>query len=145
MLRLARQFTQYVFRRQPSLARKPPPLGTLLDSGDKLEEETLRWYSPDLFYPVKIGDVFRSRYQVIGKLGFGGYSTVWLCRDLQQHDYVVLKLFEHDSGHGKREKEIYNHLATLNSTHTGSFLVRRALDDFQLRSTENSRVWYMHL
>ncbi|KAB8276598.1 kinase-like domain-containing protein [Aspergillus minisclerotigenes] len=31
---------------------------TLLDSTEKLEEETLSWYSPDSFYPVKIGEVF---------------------------------------------------------------------------------------
>lgn len=36
-----------------------------------------------LFYPVKLGDVFRSRYQVLSKLGFGANSTVWFCRDLQ--------------------------------------------------------------
>jgi hypothetical protein len=55
----------------------------VLDASDKLEEETLPWYTQDGFYPVKIGEVFQSRYQVIGKLGFGGYSTVWLCRDLK--------------------------------------------------------------
>jgi hypothetical protein len=48
-----------------------------------VEEEKLAWYSHDHFYPVKIGDVFHSKYQVVGKLGYGGYSTVWLCRDLQ--------------------------------------------------------------
>jgi hypothetical protein len=55
----------------------------LLDSTEKLEEETLQWYSPENFYPVKIGETFQSRYQVAGKLGYGGYSTVWLCKDLQ--------------------------------------------------------------
>lgn len=83
MLRLTRRFAQYIFGRKPSSVRHPPPLSPLLDSGDKLEEETLRRYSPDIFYLVKIGDVFHSRYQVIGKLGYGGYSTVWLCRDMQ--------------------------------------------------------------
>jgi hypothetical protein len=55
----------------------------VLDPAEKIEEETLPWYSPDRFYPVTIGEIFRSKYQVIGKLGFGAYSTVWLCRDLQ--------------------------------------------------------------
>jgi hypothetical protein len=32
---------------------------------------------------VHLGEVFQSRYQVVAKLGFGVYSTVWLCRDLQ--------------------------------------------------------------
>lgn len=49
----------------------------------KLEEENWDWYTPDLFYPVRIGEVFNSRYQVLGKLGYGTRSTAWLCRDLR--------------------------------------------------------------
>jgi serine/threonine-protein kinase SRPK3 len=49
----------------------------------KIEDENLPWYKPNQFYPVRIGDVFRSQYRVVGKLGYGAYSTVWLCRDLQ--------------------------------------------------------------
>lgn len=48
-----------------------------------LEEETLPWYKPDQFYPVRIGQTFESKYMVIGKLGYGAYSTVWLCRDIR--------------------------------------------------------------
>lgn len=32
---------------------------------------------------VEINDIFDDRYQVVRKLGFGHFSTVWLCRDLQ--------------------------------------------------------------
>jgi hypothetical protein len=46
-----------------------------------VEEETLPNYDPDEFYPVRIGDAFNGKYLVIGKLGFGANSTVWLCRD----------------------------------------------------------------
>jgi len=55
----------------------------VLDNASKYEEETLKWYSPETFLPVRIGEVFNHKYQVVGKLGFGGYSTVWLCRDLE--------------------------------------------------------------
>jgi len=48
-----------------------------------VEEETLSSYRVEEYYPVKIGDVFKSRYQVVGKLGYGAYLTVWLCRDLK--------------------------------------------------------------
>lgn len=59
----------------------------LLPTETKLEEEKLAGYNaddlyPDL-YPVHLGEVFDSRYQVLAKLGFGTGSTVWLCRDLQ--------------------------------------------------------------
>ena len=48
-----------------------------------LEEESFPWYGQEIFYPVRIGEVFKSRYQVIGKLGYGSVSTAWLCRDLE--------------------------------------------------------------
>ncbi|PYI02933.1 protein kinase [Aspergillus sclerotiicarbonarius CBS 121057] len=144
MLRLTRRFTKSLFQRPPSPARQFSQSGALLDTNDKLEEETLRWYSQDQFYPVKIGEIFRSRYQVIGKLGYGGYSTVWLCRDLQQHAYVALKMYERDSGHGKRETEVYNHLKGVKSNLTGSILVRHALDDFQISSGDSSYQCLVH-
>lgn len=49
----------------------------------KIEEETLPFYSRSNFYPVYIGEVLASRYRVVGKLGFGAGSTVWLARDLE--------------------------------------------------------------
>lgn len=54
-----------------------------LDPLDKIEEETLPLYKPENYYPVFIGEVFGSRYQVVSKLGYGTSSTVWLCRDLR--------------------------------------------------------------
>lgn len=48
----------------------------------KIEEETLPDYKAARYYPVHIGQVFETRYQVVGKLGFGTSSTVWLARDL---------------------------------------------------------------
>ncbi|KAJ5356372.1 CMGC protein kinase [Penicillium concentricum] len=34
------------------------------------------------YYPANIGEILRSKYQIVGKLGFGVTSTVWLARDL---------------------------------------------------------------
>ena len=65
--------------------RKFPTSGFVtLDATKKIEEEDLPSYVPEDYYPVYIGEVFGSRYQVVGKLGFGVNSTVWLCRDLRQ-------------------------------------------------------------
>jgi serine/threonine-protein kinase SRPK3 len=49
----------------------------------KIDEETLPNYVASHFYPVRIGEILHDRYQVVGKLGFGGTSTVWLARDLK--------------------------------------------------------------
>lgn len=54
-----------------------------LQAETPVDEETLRHYDPEQFYPVHIGDLLKDRYQVAGKLGYGAYSTSWLCRDLR--------------------------------------------------------------
>jgi serine/threonine-protein kinase SRPK3 len=54
--------------------------------GEKVEEETLPDYLPARYYPVRIGQVFVDRYQVVGKLGFGASSTVWLAHDLRYYE-----------------------------------------------------------
>ena len=46
-------------------------------------EEERKGFADGDYYPVVIGDVLYSRYQVVGKLGFGVSSTVWLARDLR--------------------------------------------------------------
>ena len=41
---------------------------------------------------MKIGDLFHNRYHVIRKLGWGHFSTVWLCWDLKEKKFVALKV-----------------------------------------------------
>ena len=61
-----------------------PKEGTVsIPASQKVEEETIPGYVATRYYPVKIGQIFRNRYQVVGKLGFGTTSTVWLARDLE--------------------------------------------------------------
>lgn len=67
-----------------SLARTFPSKGfEVLPLHEKIEEETIPNYKAESFWPVRLGDVFESTYQVVAKLGFGTTSTVWLCRDLR--------------------------------------------------------------
>jgi hypothetical protein len=44
-------------------------------------EEPLEDYKPGGYHPTAVGDVLRSRYRVVRKLGWGVYSTVWLVQD----------------------------------------------------------------
>jgi serine/threonine protein kinase len=45
------------------------------------------------YHPVTIGDVFKSRYTVLSKLGWGHFSTVWCASDAQQPERnVALKV-----------------------------------------------------
>ncbi len=69
--------------RSQSPLREAPRTGfEVLGNEYRLEEETWSWYKPEEYYPVRIGELFKNKYQVIGKLGLGSVSTVWLCRDL---------------------------------------------------------------
>lgn len=61
-----------------------PPTGfELVNAARMIEEEILPTYSPEKYYPVRLGQIFHDRYQVVGKVGYGGSSTVWLARDFQ--------------------------------------------------------------
>lgn len=63
--------------------RQSPSSYVEVDPLQSIEEEELPLYKPENYYPVHIGEVFLSRYQVVSKLGYGTSSTVWLCRDLK--------------------------------------------------------------
>ncbi|KAM6188401.1 SRSF protein kinase 3 isoform 2-T2 [Sarcoramphus papa] len=77
------------------LPETPPPLpllsGGLLGS-DEGEQEDPRDYCKGGYYPVRIGDLFNGRYHVVRKLGWGHFSTVWLCWDIQRKRFVALKV-----------------------------------------------------
>lgn len=50
---------------------------------ERLEEDLLPDYVASRYYPVRLGQVLQDRCQIVGKLGFGTSSTVWLARDLK--------------------------------------------------------------
>ncbi|XP_015252618.1 PREDICTED: SRSF protein kinase 3 [Cyprinodon variegatus] len=74
----------------PPLELTPPP-AQLLGSDDE-EQEDPSDYCKGGYYPVKIGDLFNGRYHVVRKLGWGHFSTVWLCWDLQKKRFVAMKV-----------------------------------------------------
>ncbi|KAF2466130.1 kinase-like protein [Lindgomyces ingoldianus] len=56
------------------------------------EVEDIHNYKPGGYHPVHLGEQYQDgRYTIVHKLGFGGFSTVWLARDNQFHRYVALK------------------------------------------------------
>jgi len=47
-----------------------------------VDAEPLHRYRVAGYHPVHIGDKYKEgRYEIIQKLGWGGYSTVWLAKD----------------------------------------------------------------
>ncbi|XP_042610623.1 SRSF protein kinase 3-like isoform X7 [Cyprinus carpio] len=63
----------------------------ILGSDDE-EQEDPADYCKGGYHPVKIGDLFNGRYHVVRKLGWGHFSTVWLCWDIQEKRFVALKV-----------------------------------------------------
>lgn len=74
----------------PTQARMAARFETL-DPLLKTEEERIPEYRAEMFYPVRLGEIFYSKFKTVAKLGFGTASTAWLCRDLLQ--YVSTKLY----------------------------------------------------
>ncbi|KAG7152481.1 Serine/threonine-protein kinase SRPK like [Verticillium longisporum] len=128
------------FRRTPSFPLHFPSTGfPLVSDSILLEEEHLDEYKAGQYYPANIGDVYDERYQVLGKLGFGSTSTVWLARNLQEHQYVALKIYTRDGG-DLEEFQMYEALGQGNHSHPGYPHVRTALDTFKINRPDGSGV-----
>ena len=61
-------------------------------SSDEEEQEDPGDYCKGGYHPVRIGDLFQGRYHVTRKLGWGHFSTVWLCWDLVDKLFVAMKV-----------------------------------------------------
>uniref|UniRef100_A0A672PWH1 non-specific serine/threonine protein kinase n=1 Tax=Sinocyclocheilus grahami TaxID=75366 RepID=A0A672PWH1_SINGR len=86
-----RRKTRSTAKQRPPPPDFSPPPAELLGSDDE-EQENPSDYCKGGYYPVKIGDLFNGRYHVVRKLGWGHFSTVWLCWDLQRKRFVALKV-----------------------------------------------------
>ncbi|PKY07070.1 CMGC protein kinase [Aspergillus campestris IBT 28561] len=133
------RWAQTIIRKAPSLPTRFPTSGfETISASEVVEEERFEGFKKGRYYPVNIGEVFSSKYQVVGKLGFGVTSTVWLARDLQDHRYVTLKVYTCDETN-QEEFKIYKHLSQANTLDPGHVHVRTALDAFTIpRALGNS-------
>uniref|UniRef100_A0A8C8DEK3 non-specific serine/threonine protein kinase n=1 Tax=Oryzias sinensis TaxID=183150 RepID=A0A8C8DEK3_9TELE len=76
----------------PSEPVGPPEQEEEILGSDDEEQEDPADYCKGGYHPVKIGDLFNGRYHVIRKLGWGHFSTVWLCWDIQVKNFVAMKV-----------------------------------------------------
>ena len=72
-----------------------------------IEEERKQDYDPRHFYPVKLGEIFHDKYEVVVEV-FGGGSTVWLARNLQRY------VFSRNVSRDKRFVICYSEISTTN-------------------------------
>lgn len=105
--------------------------------------EPLAKYRPGGYHPVMIEDILNGRYRVIDKLGYGGYSTVWLAHDVCMKRYIAVKVCIANSQ--PREIGILRALATQppsSSRHLGQNLVPVLLDKFEIHGPNGRHSCY---
>ncbi|MBE3048597.1 hypothetical protein IMZ48_40070, partial [Candidatus Bathyarchaeota archaeon] len=110
--------------------------------------EVLRRYEPGGYHPVMVNDLLHDRYRVVDKLGYGSYSTVWLCHDVQLERYVAVKVGTSSRHAPNREPATLRELSSSRSSHPanpaidGSKAILRILDDFTVQGPNGSHPCY---
>ncbi|XP_068101420.1 SRSF protein kinase 1-like [Hyperolius riggenbachi] len=114
----------------------------MLGSDDE-EQEDPNDYCKGGYHHVKIGDLFHNRYHVIRKLGWGHFSTVWLCWDLQAKHFVALKVVksaEHYTETALDEIKLLRTVRETDPSDPGNQRVVQLLDDFKITGTNGTHV-----
>ncbi|GAM27001.1 hypothetical protein SAMD00019534_101760 [Acytostelium subglobosum LB1] len=90
------------------------------------DDEGVADYKVGGYHLVRKNDIYNQRYQVVSKLGWGHFSTVWLCIDLESKRNVALKIVRAAKSYTETaEDEIKLLMAS-----TGSPAVATLLDHF---------------
>ncbi|KAJ4313429.1 hypothetical protein N0V84_009408 [Fusarium piperis] len=114
-----------------------------LPTDKPIEEENLPNYKAERYYAARIGQVLQDRYQIVGKLGFGGGSTVWACRDLKEDTLLAIKICttgERGTKDALQEVAISNHIKSIDAPHhPGKQRLRVVLDNFEIEGLNGNR------
>ncbi|XP_056391981.1 SRSF protein kinase 1-like [Hyla sarda] len=114
----------------------------ILGSDDEEQEDPFD-YCKGGYHRVKIGDLFNNRYHVIRKLGWGHFSTVWLCWDLQAKQFVALKVMksaEHYTETAQDEIRLLRSIRETDPNDSGRDKVVQLLDDFKIAGANGTHV-----
>ncbi|XP_070789607.1 SRSF protein kinase 3-like [Pituophis catenifer annectens] len=89
----------------------------------------------DGYYPVKKGETFNGRYHVVQNLGYGYFSTVWLCQDAGKKRCVAVKVPKGGENFAEAALDEVMLLRYVNSKRRkdrGSDYIIHLLDDFKM-------------
>ncbi|XP_071977572.1 SRSF protein kinase 1-like [Engystomops pustulosus] len=114
----------------------------ILGSDDEEQEDPYD-YCKGGYHRVQIGDLFNNRYHVIRKLGWGHFSTVWLCWDVQAKHFVALKVVksaEHYTETALDEIRLLRTVRDTDPSDSGRDRVVQLLDDFKISGANGSHV-----
>ena len=103
--------------------------------------ENLEKYEPGGFHPVLIGGSFcDGRYNVIHKLGSGGFGTVWLARDTEEGLLVALKILSADTSQTSHELGVYQHLDAVSAWLPGHIPLAHLRNHFDIQGPNGTHV-----
>ncbi|KAJ5724072.1 hypothetical protein N7488_002107 [Penicillium malachiteum] len=109
-------------------------------------EEDPSLYRLGGYHSVHLGDIFHSQYEVLRKLGYGRYSTIWLVRDQISTStgcYKALKILTaecYDGSHDIFELEILKRLRNSDPKHKGYPYIPILVDSFEHIGPNGSHV-----
>ncbi|CAM9956183.1 unnamed protein product [Lampetra planeri] len=136
------QNKKYVRARVPSLPRVPSRYEEILGSDDE-EQEDPNDYCKGGYHAVKIGDLFNGRYHVVRKLGWGHFSTVWLCWDMMGKRFVAMKVVksaQHYTETALDEIKLLKCVRDSDPCDSNRDMVVNLLDDFKITGVNGTHV-----
>lgn len=118
-----------------SLSRSPSSASSADDLETTAEEEDSEDYRKGGYHPVAVGETYKNgRYEVVRKLGWGHFSTVWLSKDTLTDKHVALKVVRsaaHYTETAIDEIKLLNRIVQANPSHPGRKHVVSLLDSFE--------------
>lgn len=112
-------------------------------SSEEEEQESREDYRKGGYHPVKIGDLFLQRYHVIRKIGWGHFSTVWLCFDFEDKRYVALKIVKSATNFTETAKDEIKILKSVRDTDPNDPKRNKTvqlLNDFKIQGANGTHV-----
>lgn len=101
---------------EPAMQMVFPDQESDYDSSESEDEED---YRVGGYHPVEIGDTFNEgRYRVLQKLGWGHFSTVWLCYDSVGNRHCAVKVQKSDPHYAEAARDEIKLLNALHSNHS---------------------------
>ncbi|KAH7905982.1 kinase-like domain-containing protein [Hygrophoropsis aurantiaca] len=95
--------------------------------------ESVDFYRKGGFHPVHIGDIIHEQYEVVNKLGYGAYATVWLVKDVRSGRYASLKILAAEATNNASEVAVLRRLQAIQADPQdtpGAEFVMKVFDDF---------------
>ena len=123
-------------------AASPKELRYRLPHLDNVED--VEKYTKGGFHPIHLGDTLKGgRYCVLHKLGYGGFSTVWLARDKFQDRLVSLKVLTAEASRLHKELGVLRHLDERVRADPLRASIIATLDDFTIDGPNSTHLCYV--